>query len=97
MRPTSADDRNGRRFLGHGAAHRQGAAPPGHAIQRLEGDAVHIDLKLSQRELGGIVGLARENVNRQLRAWQHEGLIRTDQGHIIIDDMEGLQAIAEEL
>jgi CRP/FNR family cyclic AMP-dependent transcriptional regulator len=64
---------------------------------RTDGGAVHIDLKLSQRELGGLVGLARENVNRQLRAWHHEGLIRTDHGHIIIDDMEGLQAIAEEL
>ena len=63
---------------------------------RTEGAAVHIDLKLSQRELGGLVGLARENVNRQLRAWHHEGVIRTDHGHIIIDDMEGLQAIAEE-
>ena len=62
-----------------------------------EGDAVRIDLKLSQRELGGLVGLARENVNRQLRAWHHEGLIRTDHGHIIIDDMERLVAIAEEL
>jgi CRP/FNR family cyclic AMP-dependent transcriptional regulator len=61
------------------------------------GGAVRIDLKLSQRELGGLVGLARENVNRQLRAWHHEGLIRTDHGHIVIDDMEALQAIAEEL
>jgi CRP/FNR family cyclic AMP-dependent transcriptional regulator len=64
---------------------------------RSEGAAVHIDLKLSQQELGGLVGLARENVNRQLRAWHHEGLIRTEHGHIIINDMEGLQAIAEEL
>jgi CRP/FNR family transcriptional regulator, cyclic AMP receptor protein len=62
----------------------------------IEGDAVHLDLRLSQRELGGLVGLARENVNRQLRAWHHEGLIRTDHGHIIIDDLEGLQSIAEE-
>lgn len=64
---------------------------------RMEGHAVHIDLKLSQRELGGLVGLARENVNRQLRAWHHEGLIRMDHGHIVIDDMEALRAIAEEL
>lgn len=64
---------------------------------RIEGAAVHIDLKLSQRELGGLVGLARENVNRQLRAWHHEGLIRMQHGHIIIDDMEGLRIVAEEL
>lgn len=64
---------------------------------RTEGGAVHIDLKLSQRELGGLVGLARENVNRQLRAWHHQGLVRTDHGHIVIDDMAALEAIAEEL
>jgi CRP-like cAMP-binding protein len=64
---------------------------------RTEGGAVRIDLRLSQRELGGLVGLARENVNRQLRAWHHEGLIRTDHGHIIIDDMAALEAIADEL
>lgn len=64
---------------------------------RTEGGAVHIDLKLSQRELGGLVGLARENVNRQLRALHQAGLIRTSHGHIIIDDMEALQAMAEEL
>jgi CRP/FNR family cyclic AMP-dependent transcriptional regulator len=63
---------------------------------RSEGAAVHIELKLSQRELGGLVGLARENVNRQLRAWHHEGLIRMDHGHIIIEHMDGLKAIAEE-
>ncbi|HET6522126.1 MAG TPA: Crp/Fnr family transcriptional regulator [Geminicoccaceae bacterium] len=61
------------------------------------GAAVRIDLKLSQRELGGMVGLARENVNRQLGEWREEGLIRVDHGHIVIEDVERLGAIAEEL
>jgi CRP/FNR family transcriptional regulator, cyclic AMP receptor protein len=61
------------------------------------GAAVRIELRLSQRELGGMVGLARENVNRQLREWREEGLIRIDQGCVVIQDMEGLGAIAEEV
>jgi CRP-like cAMP-binding protein len=61
------------------------------------GGAVRIELRLSQRELGGMVGLARENVNRQLREWREEGLIRIDQGCVVIQDMEGLGAIAEEM
>ncbi len=62
-----------------------------------DGAAVRIDLRLSQRELGGMVGLARENVNRQLREWREEGLIRVDHGLVVIEDMEGLGAIAEEV
>ncbi len=63
---------------------------------RTQDGAVRIDLRLSQRELGGLVGLARENVNRQLRAWREEGLIRVDHGYIVIEDMEGLRAAAAE-
>jgi CRP/FNR family transcriptional regulator, cyclic AMP receptor protein len=60
------------------------------------GGAVRIELKLSQRELGGMVGLARENVNRQLREWREDGLIRIDRGCVVIEDVESLGAIAEE-
>ena len=62
---------------------------------RVRRGQVRIDLKLSQRELGGLVGLARENVNRQLRVWREEGLIHLDHGHIVIESMERLRAVAE--
>jgi CRP/FNR family transcriptional regulator, cyclic AMP receptor protein len=84
-------------FLGMGPRIARALLRLARQYSRIEGHAVHIDLKLTQRELGGLVGLARENVNRQLRAWQHEGLIRMDHGHIIIGDMEGLRTVAEEL
>jgi CRP/FNR family cyclic AMP-dependent transcriptional regulator len=59
-------------------------------------DGLLIDLKLSQRELGGYIGLARENVNRQLTAWRHDGLVSTDDGRILIHDLKVLQRIADQ-
>ncbi len=58
-------------------------------------EGVRIEMRLSQRELGGIVGLARENVNRQLAAWRNRNLIAIDHGMMIIRDPEALRAIAE--
>ncbi len=60
-------------------------------------DGVRIELKLSQRELGSLIGLARENINRQLRAWQKEGLVDLTGGYITIKDEDALNAIAEDL
>ncbi|SMC16055.1 cAMP-binding domain of CRP or a regulatory subunit of cAMP-dependent protein kinases [Andreprevotia lacus DSM 23236] len=34
-----------------------------------------IDLKLSQQEIANLVGASRESVNKQLNAWENEGLI----------------------
>jgi CRP-like cAMP-binding protein len=57
---------------------------------------VLIDLKLSQRELGSYVGLARENVNRQLGAWRQAGVITFDGGYIVVRNVDRLRAIAQE-
>jgi CRP-like cAMP-binding protein len=56
-----------------------------------------IELKLSQRELGGLVGLSRENINRQLRAWHKEGLIALDGGYITVLDVDTVEDIADYL
>ncbi len=58
-------------------------------------DSVRIDIKLSQRDLGGYVGIARENVNRQLKTWREEGLLEMTDGYIMIFDMVLLEEIAQ--
>jgi CRP-like cAMP-binding protein len=55
---------------------------------------MRIDLKLPQHELGELVGVSRESVNKQLRAWGQEGLVRFDRGYITILDPDGLDAVA---
>lgn len=57
-------------------------------------EGIHIGLKLSQRELGGIVGVARENVNRQLAEWRAMGILRIDHGRITLCRPDALEAIA---
>jgi CRP/FNR family cyclic AMP-dependent transcriptional regulator len=48
---------------------------------------------VSQLELSGIVGAARENVNKQLRAWQRAGLLELGKRIIIIPDLDALEAL----
>jgi len=49
-----------------------------------DGDAVIIDLALSQATLGAHAGLLRESVNRQLRAWESEEIVERRNDRIII-------------
>lgn len=57
---------------------------------------VRIDLKLSQSELGRLVGASRESVNKQIRAWERDGLVAADAGHVVIRDRDALETIAEQ-
>jgi CRP-like cAMP-binding protein len=53
-------------------------------------------IQLSQRELGNVVGAARESVNKCLREWQRSGTIRIENGLITIADRGALEDLAEE-
>jgi CRP-like cAMP-binding protein len=55
--------------------------------------ATSMVLRVTQRELGAMVGGARESVNRQLQAWQKAGLIELGKGSIAIRDVGGLQRL----
>jgi CRP/FNR family transcriptional regulator, cyclic AMP receptor protein len=52
-------------------------------------------VQLSQRELGNIVGAARETVNKCLRIWQDDGIIGIQGGLITIRDRAALEELAE--
>jgi CRP/FNR family transcriptional regulator, cyclic AMP receptor protein len=53
-------------------------------------------VNVSQRELGNIVGAARESVNKCLREWQRTALVRVDGTSIAILDAAGLKRISEQ-
>jgi len=65
------------------------------AHSRASPKGLEINLKLSQHELGRMVGGSRESVNKQLRAWQNAGLVRLAAGKIIIQDLAGLRGEGE--
>ncbi len=58
------------------------------------GGGILVDIKLSQANLGAHAGLMRENVNRQLKLWEDEGLLAARDGHILINDPAALEDIA---
>lgn len=51
-------------------------------------------LRITQQELAGMVGAARESVNKQLHVWQKEGVLRLGKRLIEIDDLDALEALA---
>ena len=55
-----------------------------------EGTAIRVSQNFTQTELGAFAGVARENVNRHMRAWAEEGLLEFDDGDLVILDPEEL-------
>lgn len=55
---------------------------------------VRIDLRLSQHELGEMIGTSRESVNKQLRIWTREGVLTTERGFITLRDPGKLEELA---
>jgi len=60
-------------------------------------DSVAIELKMSQRELGSLVGMRREALNRQLVAWREQGLIDVSDGRIEICDVPAFEHLLDSL
>ncbi len=55
-----------------------------HSDGREGPEGVRIDFRMSQRNLGALLGASRESVNKQLGAWQNEGLIRMGRGFLVL-------------
>jgi CRP-like cAMP-binding protein len=50
--------------------------------------------KLSQAELGRMIGAARENVNRQLAEWRRDRLLSRVSGYYCLEDPSALEPLA---
>jgi len=64
------------------------------ALLRMDGDRVGGSKPLSQRDLGNLVGAARESVNKCLNEWQRRGVIRIDDNSIAILDRDALDEMS---
>ena len=62
---------------------------------RTSKEGVRLDLKMSQSELGGYLGLSRKNVNRQLGQLRNANVVRSAGTEIIVTDELALSEIAE--
>jgi CRP/FNR family cyclic AMP-dependent transcriptional regulator len=51
-----------------------------------------VALRISQRELGNLVGASRESINKHLQDWKRSGIIGLENGAIVIRDPAALEA-----
>ena len=56
---------------------------------------VRISVPLSQQELGNMIGVTRESINKQLRQWAHAGLVAYADGHISVLNSTEISRIAK--
>ena len=49
-----------------------------------KGNNCLVEFRLSQEELGNLVGASRESINKQMRIWEENGIVRTERGYIHI-------------
>ena len=61
-----------------------------------ENGEVYLDHTFSQSDLGDFAGLARENVNRRLRIWTQDGLLRADGSRLVLTDPVRLERLAND-
>ena len=59
-----------------------------------KGGELRIDIKLSQEEWGDLVGATRESINKQMRSWSEEGLIRVEAGYVTLLDADAIERLA---
>lgn len=62
---------------------------------REEPAGVRLDIKLSQQQIGSLIGISRESVNKYLGEWSRAGYIAVSGGMITIRDRDALEDISE--
>jgi CRP/FNR family transcriptional regulator, cyclic AMP receptor protein len=66
-----------------GLAERQGPEPDSRTIE------------ITQQEISEMVGMTRESINKQLRAWSARSWVRLEHGAIVVLDASSLRELAE--
>jgi CRP/FNR family transcriptional regulator, cyclic AMP receptor protein len=55
---------------------------------------IRLEIRLSHTDLGRFVGSSRESVNKQMRAWEEEGIVAREAGRIAVCKPSVLRRIA---
>lgn len=62
---------------------------------RKDGDGVRVLFRLSQQDIGDLIGATRESANKHIRHWEQRGIVSQESGHLVIHDLEQLRAVAD--
>jgi CRP-like cAMP-binding protein len=52
-------------------------------------------IAITQQEISEMVGMTRESINKQLRAWAARKWVRLEHGAIVVLDVDSLRELAE--
>lgn len=52
-----------------------------------------VEVRLPQHDLANLVGTSRESVNKQLRAWEDQGIVEIGRGRVVLRRPEALEAV----
>ncbi len=58
-------------------------------------EGTRVDFNMSQKNFGGLMGASRESVNKQLHAWQSEGLLTMGRGYVVLARPEDLARVVD--
>ena len=53
-------------------------------------------MRITQRELGNIIGMSRESTNKQLRAWEERKWVGLERGGIVLVNAGALRKLIGE-
>lgn len=54
-----------------------------------------VEVRLPQQDLADLVGTTRESVNKQLRAWEQEGIVELGRGRVVLKNPDALEAVTK--
>jgi CRP/FNR family cyclic AMP-dependent transcriptional regulator len=60
-----------------------------------EGGGLRLDIKLSQQQIGNLIGISRESINKYIVEWSRADIITVNNGFITIVDREALESLSE--
>ena len=52
-----------------------------------------VEVRMPQQDLADLVGTTRESVNKQLRAWEEEGIVELGRSRVLLKQPESLEAV----
>ncbi len=54
-----------------------------------------VEVRMPQQDLADLVGTTRESVNKQLRAWEQEGIVELGRSRVVLKKPQALERVAE--
>ena len=56
---------------------------------------IRLDIKLSQQQIGSLIGISRESINKYIVEWTRSGYLAVNHGFITIIDREALESLSD--